>query len=531
MEPVHAAQSITQQPSRANVSETALGSTPFEPPRRQLARSALTGVVANMAQNLAGRVALLAGQLVLARLLAPADFGVIALASTISSIASALVYFGIDQILQQRGHSGRFWATQVFVVSLAFAVFGAGVMCVFGMIGGLVFHNALLPRAMVIIAVATPLAVLSTVPQAALGWSMRFKFQAGYAAFDVFATQALIVLFAWLGAGPYSFFLPLLITNSLKAAVFWKVSGVRLRPLSRSRGWIPLTLRGVSALGTRIAMVLITQGDFLTLGLFAPTPVVGAYFFAFRLSAQPLNLLSGSITSVLFSALLKVEDKASRARIAFMTCETVGAVTIPLCFLLATVAEPGMDLLFGQKWRAATPIIQILSLGLPFDSIAWPAAAFLVAEGEFKRLFLFQTWSLPLFFAFVITGALFGSGIGVALGVSLYYFIHPLGYTTACFMHRGVGIRTAVLVFLRLLVCGLASFGPIYLLLTYSPLHDSRLAAVAFGVLAGPPAYLAALYLFSRSTFKSVVAQAEHVMGRPIEDLTRFLPFLAPRRA
>jgi PST family polysaccharide transporter len=180
--------------------------------------------------------------------------------------------------------------------------------------------------------------------------------------------------------------------------------------------------------------------------------------------------------------------------------------------------------LFGERWRAATPIIQILSLGLPFDSISWPAAAFLVAEGAFKRLFVFQTWSLPLFLGLAVVGAVYGSALGVACGVSLYYFIHPLGYTSASFNHRGVPIHSVVLMFFRLLACAALSFGPIYLAMTYSPLHRYRIAALAFGLAAGPPAYLVALFLFSRATFQSILDQALGLLGDRLEGLGRFFP-------
>lgn len=489
--------------------------TPAEVPTGpSLRQRAVSGVILVMAQGVIGRASLFVGQLVLARILHPADFGAVALAATISSISAALVGFGIDQILQQRRHNARLWATQVFALSLGFALAGAGLMVLIGFAGAAVFDDPALPLMMLITGAATVLSALWTVPQAALQWQLRFKLLAAYVAFDAVLTQALIIAAASLGFGAFSFFLPLLLTNSLRAIVYWRAAQVKLRPLSRSRGWRLIVRRGMTALGSRISQVIIGQGDFLILALFAPKPVVGAYYFAFRLASQPMTLVSGSVTAVLFSSLLKVTDRSRRAAIAFQACELIGAVTLPLCLMVAAAAGPGMVLLFGERWRAATPLVQILSIGLPFDAIAWPASALLLADGAFRRAFLYQTWSLPLFLAAATLGAAKGLALGVATGVAIYYLVHSLAYAGATFWNSEIGFARVAALFGKLFACALASFGPAYLLISSPVLQPGVVGQLALALVAAPALYAAALFLLARPAFDAVFRQALGVLDR-----------------
>jgi PST family polysaccharide transporter len=472
-----------------------------------LRHRAVTGVALTLAQNIIGRASLFLGQLALARILMPADFGAIALASTITTISQALVFFGIDQILQQRKQNARLWATQVFALSLGFAVAGALLMVLAGFVGAAVFHDRQLPAMMAINAVATVLCSLWTVPQAALQWRLRFKFLTAYCTFDAVLSQVLIVVAALAGLGAFSFFAPLILTNLLRVVVYWRAAGVQLRPLRRAHGWSLIIRRGLSALATRIAYVIISQGDFLILALLATRSVVGAYFFAFRLASQPMTLLSGSITGVLFSSLLKVPDRERRGAIAFQAAEVIGAITVPVCLMVAVAAGPGVVLLFGARWKEATPLVQILSVGLPFDAMSWPAGALLLANGEFRRSFFYQSWSLPLFLALVIAGAFKAQALGVASGVAAYYVIHSLAYTVATFRRTGVGAPAAALLFAKLFLCAAVGFGPAYLFVSSPFLSHDVVGQLAVALILAPALYVGALFVLARAIFESIVRQ------------------------
>jgi len=94
------------------------------PAMGSLARQATRGVIWLMAQSVGSRVVLLAAQLVTAALLSPSDFGVVGLAFTVSTIGSAIVGFGVDQVLIRRQRTLHLWVTPAFYLYLALGLAG-----------------------------------------------------------------------------------------------------------------------------------------------------------------------------------------------------------------------------------------------------------------------------------------------------------------------------------------------------------------------------------------------------------------------
>lgn len=76
-------------------------------PSSGLTRRAVAGVGWLLGQNVGMRVILIASQIVLARILLPSDFAILALAGTVTSLFEALVSFGVDDVLVQRQRTMR----------------------------------------------------------------------------------------------------------------------------------------------------------------------------------------------------------------------------------------------------------------------------------------------------------------------------------------------------------------------------------------------------------------------------------------
>ncbi len=385
----------------------------------EIGKAAASGVAWTVLLNIGSRVVTLLSQLVLAKLLAPAEFGILGLAYTITFFFSSLTSFGIEDVFQQRHTRMRFWATQAFVLSLGAATLGALAMAAYAPIGAKLYHDEEVARLVWIVAISLPIAALSTVPQARLKSMLRFKFLAVYGSVELVATQLLMIVFAWRGLGAVSFVLPLPLLAIVRAVVMWRTAPMPLRPFRLAKGTSRMLRRGASVFGISMLYVCISQGDFITLGLLATPAVVGTYYFAYRIVSQPVLMLASNFSSVLRPTLVTLNREPVRQRdIAFKMAEFLGLVTVPVCFMQAAIAEPGLQLVLGARWMESVPLIQILSIGLPLDAVSWAAGSLLQARGGFSKLLGYQCVSAPFFFIFVGLGAIMGSSVGVAIGVS-----------------------------------------------------------------------------------------------------------------
>ena len=389
-----------------------------------LGRSTAKGFFWLMLQSLSGRAATFVSQIILAKLLLPEAFGQIGLAYTVTGLVSVFVGFGVDDILLQRLRALHLWVTPAFWSSLGLALIGAILMLMAAPAAARIYGNPGLIGLITVLAVSVPLSALSTVPTVKLRIALDFRFVAAYTASETIAVQIASIILAFAGFGAFSFVAPLPVVAAVKAIVFWRKAPARIRLRSRRWQFIYIFRSGLILLATRIIIETINQGDYVVLGLMATATSVGTYFFAFRLAAQPLRMLAGNFGTVLFPALTQLRsDPARQMRAALQASRILAYTVTPICFLQSALAGPVLHLMFGARWNSAIPLVQILSLGLPGDAIAWIAGALLVARREFWRDFFYLSLFAPPFFVSVLFGAHFGSSLGVAIAVSLYYAV------------------------------------------------------------------------------------------------------------
>jgi PST family polysaccharide transporter len=412
-----------------------------------------------LAQNVAARIIGLASQIVLARLLTPQDFGLIALASTVTAFGTVVVGFGIDDVLLQRQKNIRFWLTPALWTSLILGLVATVIILVAAPFAAKAYAAPDLRTILWIMAFSMPFAALGGVPAVSVRAALNFRLFAAIGTLELLVTQSLIIIFALNGFGAYSFALPMPLIAAARLATFWylappKLGTPRLRQLRQ------IGSKGTLVFGTRVLANIVSQSDYFILGLLTTKTSVGVYYFAFRLAIQPVHMLAGNLTSVLFPALAQIRDNRIRQRAAAISCaSTLSFIVMPYCFLQAAIADPLLRALFGTKWEAAVPLVQLLSLGLGFDAVSWVAGSLLSARGEFKRIFNYGCVFTPLFVAFVSAGALVGNALGVAAAVSLAYIVLGPAFSFLIFRAKGFSNRELINVYLLPVLLSIASIG------------------------------------------------------------------------
>jgi PST family polysaccharide transporter len=393
-----------------------------------LGRSTASGILWLLMQSLSGRIGSFLSQLVLAKLLMPQEFGAIGLAYTVATLANAFVSFGIDDILLQRFRTIRLWVSPAFWTSLGAGLIGMALMLAAAPVAARMYGNPGMVGLVAFLAINLPIGAVATIPIAKLRGALNFRFLGSYASIETFSIQIATVLLALLGAGAYSFVVPLPVAAAIKACIFWRKAPMPIRARFRRVQFLHIVSSSFLVQGARIVTEAVNQGDYIVLGLIANSATVGVYFFAFRLAAQPLWVLAGNFGSVLFPALTQLRgDPARQEWAALRVARILAYIVTPLCFLQAALAGPLLHLMFGAKWNAAIPLVEVLSLGLPGDATAWVSGALLVARREFKRDFFYLVVFAIPFFVLVAAGAYFGSSLGVAIAVAIYYaFIKPI---------------------------------------------------------------------------------------------------------
>jgi O-antigen/teichoic acid export membrane protein len=248
---------------------------------------------------------------------------------------------------------------------------------------------------------------------------------------------------------------------------------------------------------TRSLIAILSQGDYVVLGLMSTPQVVGVYYFGFRLAAQPLSMLAGSLSGILYPTLAQFKsDPARQGRVAVRAATLLFFCLVPVAFMQAATTAPLVLSFFGTKWAASIPIIQMLSIAIAIDAVSWLAGTLMNARGEFKAALMYTLIETPLFFALVFAGALLDQAVGVACGVCIFYATKP-AFVYLAFRRIGVTPREIAAVYLKPISLSLPAIGVSWAISQVSTFDGRPLTQILVVLLLGTTFYIGLLRRFA----------------------------------
>lgn len=410
-----------------------------QPPPLSLTERTATGFAFMAAQMIITRALGIVSNLLLAWLLLPSDFGLIAMATGIVTFAQVIQAVGVRELLIRRQSSYRHLANAAFWISFLLGLLCAAGIALASPLAARFFNEPRVIGLLLVIAASIPITNASIVPEAKLQIDMRFRWVAMLNMITTGGTLTLTVVLAALDYGAYSFVLPRLIFAIVRTALAWRVAGFTPRLNMQTRRWRFIVGASFWVLLTNICLAVLLQSDVVMLGRVATSAEVGLYGFAFALSLQAVVLIAFSLGQILLPALSKLQDDPKRQATALMRAMHVLAMlVIPTCVLQAAVADPLVRLIFPDKWVGAIPVLQVLSLGMALRFFGIATNALFQAQGRFRDQFV-TTLCAMVFFLAVVTPVIFitrdivatAIAVSVCLGIteplSLCIALRPTG--------------------------------------------------------------------------------------------------------
>jgi O-antigen/teichoic acid export membrane protein len=319
---------------------------------------------------------------VLAAILGPKAFGIVALAVVYTALVQIVLQDPLITALIQRKHLSdehknvAFWT--VCIVSVMTS--GATVL----MSGPIASFYGLPALAGVLSALALciPIRALTVVHEALLQRDLRFKSLAIRTYTSVLIGGAAGIATAYSGAGVWALVVQQITTAAVGSTALWLVQSFRPRlRWSRSavRDLVGFSLH--TAL-TNFGWFLSSRADIFVMGYFFGPFAIGIYRLAFRLVDTVLTVTATSIQMVSLPHLASLQDDPQAfGRRLLVAYRMVAVTTLPLLGVLASAAEPIMRLL-GREWSGAVPVLRVLCLATGFTVLSQLVGPTLQALGR-----------------------------------------------------------------------------------------------------------------------------------------------------
>ena len=360
----------------------ATAAEPNRPPG-QLTRRVVASLLWQTSASIAGQAISWVSTLFVIRLLAPDDFGLMAMAGISIGFIMLIGDLGVGAVVVQAVALNRPQLQGLFTVALSSYCLGAAVAFASAPLAAAFFAEPRLMSIVRALSFSLIFAGLYAVPQSLMLRTLEFGRKAKIDVLSTLVSSISALTLALIGVGAWSLVGAALVGHAFKAVAFQVVRPCLFLPFTTFS-----ELRGMVHFGGLITLDRIlwfgyTNLDMTIAGRTLGGALVGVYSVALSLASIPLDKLMSIATQVSFSAFSRVQEDPGALRHGMLRAlESVSLLAFPVFFGMAAVAPEAIATFLGSKWSDAVIPFQILCLALPFRAIGLLFAPALFGSGR-----------------------------------------------------------------------------------------------------------------------------------------------------
>lgn len=460
-----------------------------------------------------GKVMVFISTVILARILMPADFGLVGLASVLAGYLGTLHTFGVGEAFIQSKFGSEESANATFVLSVASGLFLFLVSVAITPLVAVFFREPRIQTIFPVLAFTYVLTGFTTINDALLVKELKFQ-QRLLPTFVQYISKGIgSIVLALMGFGAWAIVWGVIIGTVAKSVTLVIVS-----PWRPTRAWNTQTTREIFGFGKFMVLqnifgALEDNIDYMIVGRRLGVTDLGLYTLGYRAPELAIISLPGVISSVAYPAYAKLQNEMSELqRNVRKTVQLVSWVAIPAGVGLAMIAPVFIITFYTDKWEAAIPVMQLLSLYAMVYTLSYNFGDAYKAMGRPGILSQISISTIAFSIFALWVGSHYGI-VGVAwahltrviimLGIQIV-IVKKILHISA--MHILDGIFRS---FLGAAVMALAMSA------TSRGLHGSSSALIlVLQLFVGAGTYVTASFLINRSTTASILALGMKMVGR-----------------
>ena len=300
---------------------------------------------------------------ILARILMPEDFGIIAMLAIFMSLASLFVDGGFTQAIIQSQLVTHEDESSIFFFNLVMGAVFAIILCILAPWIASFYGQPILKNITMVLALNLFIGAFGSVHNALLSKKLDFKKIAKVGGIATLFSGMIALIAAWTGMGVWSLVIQSLSVTLLTSVFFWRVHAWRplwffswhsIRKHFGFSGYLMISSFMNRVYGNIYGMVI---------GKAYSAQDAGYYTQAYTLQQLPITILTRVLSRVAFPVFsASNEDRDKLIRVFSKTLAATIFISVPVSVLMMLLSEAIVLFLFGDKWLPAAPVLQVLSL-------------------------------------------------------------------------------------------------------------------------------------------------------------------------
>lgn len=371
----------------------------------------------------------LGSTVILARLLTPADFGLVAMVTAITGFVAMFKDLGLSQATVQRATINQQQVSTLFWINVALS---AALMALVAGLSPLVawfYGDDRLVGITLALAGEFIFGGLTVQHGALLTRQMRFRALAIIDILSFTAGVAAALGMAWMGLGYWALVgMPAgqAVANCL---LVWIASGWTPGRPARGSGVREMLKFGGNLAGFNLVNYFSRNADNVLIGRFWGDAALGIYTWAYQLMMLPISHIAGPIQQVGVNTLSRLVSRPDDfARYYLQALNRICWATAPMVAILLVCAPEVVRILLGPGWESAARVFQILGITAFFQPIYTTIGWVFVSTGRTDRFLRWSLMAMPITVAGFVGGLRWGVE-GVAWGYAIAFCVGVLPWT------------------------------------------------------------------------------------------------------
>lgn len=439
--------------------------------------------------------------LVMARLLSPEEFGLVGMLTIFMAISQSFIDSGFSNALIRKLDRSEVDYSTVFYFNIVVGVICYLILFLAAPLIANFYKQPILVPLTRLLAISLVINSMTVVQRARFTVKVDFKTQAKASFLAVLVSGVVGIVMAYKGAGVWALVVQQIINGAINMAVLywmahwkplWVYSWKSFKELFSFGG--KLLLSGlIDTIYRNIYLIVIGK-------VFTPADL-GYYTNAQRLSEFPSANISGILGRVTYPILSGIQDDNERLRSVYRQYLKLSAfVVFPLMVGLAALSEPVIELVLGEQWLPAVPLLQVLCFSMMWYPIHAINLNLLQVKGRsdlFLRLEIIKKVVGVIILIITIPYGVIAMCVG-GIFSSIFCLAINTFYTGKLI---GVGFIKQMEDLMPILLQSLVMGGFVFFIAAYL---SSAYIKVILGILVGVLVYIAYSYLAKRKEYELI---------------------------
>ncbi|WP_324674398.1 lipopolysaccharide biosynthesis protein [Hymenobacter sp. GOD-10R] len=461
---------------------------------KSLTSAAVRGVQWTTAASVATALMQIGYTAIMARLLDPAAFGLVAMAGVVLRFGTYFAEMGIGHAIVQRSTISQDDVRASFTASLGLGAVVTVLACLLAPLATFFLNNEAVVSLVRFQSLGFVFVGLGMTATSLLRREMRFEVLAkievaayilGYGGVGVTLAWATSKGLLHIG-GVWSLIAGTLAQQLLVAIMSYLVVRHSMKLIFKWNAYKQLL-----GYGSRVSIISFLEFingnlDTMLIGRLLGPVLLGIYNRAYMLLYLPMYFLTNSLARVAFPAFSKVKDDVARVRSLYLTSSTlVATVVMPLCAGVAVAAPELVEMLLGPRWAASVPILRVLCISIPLSMTTLFAGVVADARANLRQKIILNIEFMLLLAS--LFGLLRSFGLaGIAAAIGTGEVVRTFLYMRITHNDIGIPYRRLFAIYVPGLINAAAvGTGLLVVSLLIRPLHLPTLVTLLVQMLTG----------------------------------------------